>query len=444
MCESLAHGGSSSSSVTCLSLNPIFQRTYGAITKVIKGLRSREETNWETKLWRCLSELNCSPFFEKYIVLGSDVTAIGKPQSRCHPDRKFVYTPSPGSHRKPIVIGHSCSCLAQMSPEGNWLMPLSMRRVKSTQTDGQVGMMQLGAALKDPNLGFSTQRCIHLGDSSYSNVDYLYASHDYEELIQIVRLRGNRGLYEPFAPTPDGHRRGRPKHYGKKFNLGKEENWPEANDSDRWQLIDRKGQIQWVEAFEWQSILMQGKRDKPMWDKPFRLVRFRLLDQEGKPKLKRTLWLAVAGKHRAELDLKQIFKLYSKRFDIEHFFRFAKQKLMLKAFQTPDRDHLENWWQFVLMAWNLLYAARYLAQAMPNPWEKYLPYFKQIEQESELSPKTPAVVQKDYFRIIQGFEPITPPPKPLKNGKGRKRGTKMTKRKTYQVIKKGKKKKKVA
>ena len=52
----------------------------------------------------------------------------------------------------------------------------------------------------------------------------------------------------------------------------------------------------------------------------------------------------VTGLRRQELSLADIADSYFRRFDIEHFFRFSKQKLLLGSFQTPDVRHEENWW----------------------------------------------------------------------------------------------------
>ncbi len=36
------------------------------------------------------------------------------------------------------------------------------------------------------------------------------------------------------------------------------------------------------------------------------------------------------------------------RYDMEHLFRFGKQKLLMTAYSTPDVEHEENWFKLTL------------------------------------------------------------------------------------------------
>ena len=56
-----------------------------------------------------------------------------------------------------------------------------------------------------------------------------------------------------------------------------------------------------------------------------------------------------------ELSAEQIYWSYRNRYDIEHFFRFGKQRLLLDKYQTPDEEHLQNWMEVVNLAYWLLY-----------------------------------------------------------------------------------------
>lgn len=127
----------------------------------------------------------------------------------------------------------------------------------------------------------------------------------------------------------------------------------------------------------------------------------------------------VSGKKRLELSLQNIFDAYRQRFDIEHFFRFGKNKLLMDKSQTPDVEHEEAWWQINMIAYVQLYLARDLAKNAPKPWEKYLETFK-----SSSSKISPTQVQKDFGRIIQTFGTPALPPKRLKNAPGRQKGKK--------------------
>lgn len=81
----------------------------------------------------------------------------------------------------------------------------------------------------------------------------------------------------------------------------------------------------------------------------------------------------VIGKRRHELSLLQVHEAYTQRYDLEHFFRFSKKRLLPSKFQTPDFEHEENWCQLVQLAYVQLWLARCLVKAMSRPWERYLP-----------------------------------------------------------------------
>ena len=73
---------------------------------------------------------------------------------------------------------------------------------------------------------------------------------------------------------------------------------------------------------------------------------------------KRPLWLSVFGERRNEITLYDAYQSYNSRYDIEHFFRFSKQNLLLDAYQTPDVEHEELWWQLCMLAYTQLYLGK--------------------------------------------------------------------------------------
>ena len=142
----------------------------------------------------------------------------------------------------------------------------------------------------------------------------------------------------------------------------------------------------------------------------------------------------ISGERRDELSLKNIYDAYRQRFDIEHFFRFGKNRLLMDKYQTPEVEHEEAWWQMVMLSYSQLYMAKEYAQKKPMPWEKHLPEYK-----SKSTKKTPTQVQRDFGRIIREIGTPAQPPKARKKSKGRQLGDAQTKRTRHPVIKKSKK-----
>jgi hypothetical protein len=183
-------------------------------------------------------------------------------------------------------------------------------------------------------------------------------------------------------------------------------------------------------------MLMRGKREPkplPMHCYPFTLVRIVLYDEEGKQAFRRPLWLIVIGERRGELSLLDIYHAYGQRYDLEHFFRFGKQKLLLASFQTPEDEREETWWQLVHIAYAQLWLARHVARNSPRPWERNLPSMKTRQM-------SPTMVRRDFDRVIRQIGTPAKPPRRRGNSPGRRRETELPPRPRRKVIVKGKQK----
>ena len=176
---------------------------------------------------------------------------------------------------------------------------------------------------------------------------------------------------------------------------------------------------------------MRGKKDIPMHQHAFTLVKIRWYDLKGNVLFTKPLWLIVMGGRRVELSLLDIYQAYLHRYNLEHFFRFGKQKLLLDKFQTPDDKHEENWWRLVALAYLQLWAAKDLVSQLPRPWERYLP--------SVLNKLiTPAAAQRDMSRIIRQIGTPSLAPKHRGKSPGRPKGRVLTPRKRLAIVKKAK------
>jgi len=146
--------------------------------------------------------------------------------------------------------------------------------------------------------------------------------------------------------------------------------------------VSKKNKKQVVQIKCWNPMVMRGTKESNTSKHPLRLVQICVYKESGELLFKKPLWLIVAGEKRFELALQDIFDCCRQRFDIEHFFRFGKNKLLMNKSQTPDVNHEEAWWQLTMIAYTQLYLARDLAKNTPRPWEKYLPAFKSAKEIS--------------------------------------------------------------
>ena len=416
-------------SVVELSLNQHFRRHYTALNKAIavNALPDRQ-----------LANLACqtieAPVERKFHLLGTDVTSNPRPFADTLPDRGFVYQPNTIKGNKPIAIGHQYSLWAwfpEYAPQktGHWVVPLSVQRVPSQANKEMVGAKQLDNLLTDQSLPFWEAFCVEVADSAYSKPVYLNANRGHTNLVTIVRVRGTRTFYRQPMPGDKPAKKGHPAWYGKPLCLKEPETWGAPDQSVETTFVSRKKVVYRVEIQGWHNLLMRGKKGCRMHQHPFTLVKICWYNQQGEALFQRPLWLIVMGDRRMELSLLDIYVAYLQRYDLEHFFRFGKQKLLLDKFQTPNDKHEEHWWQLVTLAYLQLWVAKDMASHLPRPWERYLPVITDKQP-------TPTMVLRDMNRIIRQIGTPAPVPKPRGKSPGRRKGVKLTPRIRQPVMKK--------
>jgi hypothetical protein len=432
-------------SVVQLSLNPIFRYSYNSIYDGIQNFfqpsdvenAASERHTQEQQLIQLISNYLPTPKQHSFWLFSVDVTPAPRRFAKTLKDRGYVYAPNTIASNKPVTIGHQYSALV-LHPEKTqpfsppWVVPLSVRRVSSDQTKQIVGVQQVQALMNDTTLPFHHKLLVQVNDSHYSCVTYLGQRSIYSNLVTIARVRSNRTFYRKPAASFMPAKRGHPTWYGEPFDLKDETTWGEPDEVIETTFANRRGQKYTVLIEAWYNMLMTGTREYTMAKHPFTLVRVRLVNENQESVFKRPLWLLVFGERREELSLIQVWEAYRQRYDVEHFFRFGKQRLLMSVYQTPEVVHEENWWQIAALAYCQLYLARDITTRMPYPWERYLPKYT-TEEKVEASPSE---VQRDWTRIIQQISTPASVPKPRGKSPGRPTGQKQEKRKKQPVIKK--------
>lgn len=419
-------------SVVEYSLTPCFRRSYSTIFKAVKEMR------WDDlHIARLVTPYLPRPKNRAYWLLGSDVTPQPRPFAHTLADRGMVHQPNLVKGNKPVTVGHQYSTTA-MLPEAeagvssSWVVPLVTRRVKTSEDKELVGSEQINALLTDPTLPFGDSFCVDVADSSYSKPACLYSKRQHPKLVSITRLRGNRVLYQQFVPDPNEPQSGggRPKHYGERFALQEPDTWHEPDEVVTVWERSRRGKLYRVAIKAWHNMLMPGKNKPyrmPMCRYPFTLVQVVRYDKDGNLACKQPLWLLAIGEYRHELRAQEIYAAYGQRYDLEHFFRFGKQKMLLDSFQTPEDVREEKWWQLVHLAYAQLWLARHVTRCLPRPWERNLPAMKNRLM-------SPTLVQRDFGRIIRQIGTPAKPPKPRFISPGRPKGMKLPPRPRQKVV----------
>ena len=185
----------------------------------------------------------------------------------------------------------------------------------------------------------------------------------------LTRLNSKRTLYFPY--TGEQNKRGAKKKYGEEFKLHDKDTWIEPHEVVEFDMKSARGKLYIVKLKRWNSLIAKGSNGVTMHDKPFDLVKAEVFDSNGNSVNYKNMWLMIAGGRKDLIEIKEVFVRYSKRFKIEHFFRFCKQHLLLGKYQTPDTETQNKWCTFSSLAYlNLLSLSGIIDNEILHPWRK--------------------------------------------------------------------------
>lgn len=424
-------------SVVELSEAPVFERQYSSITDaIVEGLPHSEKEKIKNLIFE-----SCKPMTQKVIQLSVDCTNNNRQFSKTLTDRSIVHSPNPAPGNRPICVGHQYSMVGlhpsnEDEKKKHWVLPLSMERVDSSKKGNEFGMRQVLKLIEQLNL--KGQLILNSADSLYSSNNCRKIAVENEDVVHSFRMRNNRTVFsQPDDNESPKKKLGRKKMYGNKMTLSEASTHFECSSRETLLYITPKGQTYQVKLEQWNDVLIKGDKNFKSNEHPINLIKIVMLDELGKKVYKRPLWIGVIGKRKNELSMSEIYTAYRERYDLEHFFRFGKQKLLLDTYQTPDTIHEEEWWQVVMLSYVQLYLANQSASLLPKPWERYLPEY---QEERALGCATPTQVQRNFEDIL--FNVGTPASKPSPRGNpiGRQEGECPVKREKQPIHFKSKKK----
>lgn len=460
-------------SVTGLSESPLFHHSYSSIRDGITGVGGNEEE--QVASMSRLRELALSQLElggGDRVLLQTDASSIVKAHSSCLEDRQYVkINNNVISGNKPISVGYPIS-LVNISPGvGKWSVPLDIRRINSHQSATDCAVEQVKELVQLDGLC----DCLVLNtlDSGYGNASYMSRVYEEAHLVNLIRFRyGNKvwSRYEAGQASSitkgASKKKGRPRVFGDQFYLidrsdvKKYHRKGGAYEVERTSIFDLahqeqvslkattyKGRALKIQLWRWNDLLIRTKKGHPMQDKPFDLVASRVSDaQTGELVFQRTMFTLIHGHNKDQISTQEAFEGYRKRYDIEPAIKFAKQELLLDKYQTPCRQHFDNWLVVVMAAFWLLFTAKEVVKYRPKKWRQYKEAkIKQDKQmASELAPDLkPSQVKQAAQALFLTFDPKPFQPKASNKGRGRTKGTRMKPRSRYPVVKKGKDKNKI-
>ena len=419
--DAISSFGHRSRSVVELSEAACFERQYSSITDAIAdGLPHADWEAIELKQLQILFDQQAgnAPCF---LV---DCTPNPRPFSKKLADRTITHAPNPAPGNKPICVGHQYSCVAMLpdnesASSRKWIAPISMQRVSSHQKGNECGMQQLTRHIKQ--FGLEDKWVVSVADSLYSSEACRKEAAKNPRLLHIFRVNSKRNVYQ--LPGDNSSGRGRKKVYGDKVSLSNEATLPMPDRQSETSRLSRSGKIYQIKIESWDDILIRGSKHYNARKHPITLLRIRMFDDQGNATFKRPLWLAGQGQARKSISLTSVYNYYVKRYDIEHFFRFGKNNLLLDEFQTCHVEHEENWWSLCMLAYNQLYLAKSLVPLQTKPWERHLKQ-NPNNPHREIAITTPSQTQRGFANLLS--ELGTPAANCVPRGRlsGRKKGEK--------------------
>jgi len=437
--DALTSHGHRCKSIIQLSNVNCFDRQYSSITDAIADGLPHADFN---KIRKLIYDYATKKSERNYCLFIIDCTPNPRPYARKLVDRHITHFPNPAPGNKPIVIGHQYSALTMLPNNDldkgkHWVVPISTKRVESCKKGNEVGMAQIVESIN--TLELEQELCVTVGDTLYGTEQCRISAGKQGNLVHIFRINSKRNLYSmPTLTGSDTSKKGRKIEFGNKMNLSDVKTHRACDQYEEKTWTNAKGKEYTVQMRRWGDMLLRGSRKYHSSEHPMDLIQIILLNDRKEEVYIRPLWLSVFGTRRNEISLFDAYQSYNSRYDIEHFFRFSKQNLLLDAYQTPDVEHEELWWQFCMLAYTQLYLGKNSIANSAQPWERYLPEYKNIKNETK-STITPSQAQRGFADLLKIIG--TPAKACVARGKtsGRKVGNAQVKRELMQIIFKAKK-----
>ena len=333
--------------------------------------------------------------------------AWGRPDAKTLKDRTHEYQAG-------IIVGQGYSTIAWIpEAQGSWALPLLHERMSSEESPIPKAAAQLKQVCEQ-----IANPVIAVLDREYGNASWVLAQAEIKADC-LIRVRKNACFWT--AP-PKYSGRGRPRKHGQKMQLNAPETWMEA---DATLEIDEHPQLGQVRVQQW--------RDLHFYRAAGHLVNLILIERikpmsNGQPFP--PLWLAWVGART--LPLQQVWFKYLRRFGVDHWYRFAKQRLhwTLPNLRTPNwagdptSEQSERWSDLMpLMSWQL-WLAQDLVVENRLPWQ------------SQMINLTPGRVAQSMISVLVEIGTPAQSPKPRGKSSGWTKGNARTIPPRYPTVKK--------
>ncbi len=280
-------------------------------------------------------------------------------------------SPSRHSAGQPIVAGWAYQLVARLGFErDSWVVPVDARRVTPEEDANDVAAKQVEGLVRE--LPERTPDPLFVFDAGYDPVRL--QRHLEGCCAQIlVRLHSGRTFYS--EPERRSKRPvGRPFRHGKKFSCKDPRTWHHPTG----ELLVESADYGNVRVRAWSGLHPKTRKAAERYGAKTAavvvgtvvLVEVERLPRGERRRKPKSLWLWWHGRGEPDLDL--LWRSYCRRFDVEHFVRFLKQKLGWTTPRVRYPEQADRWTWLVLAAYAQLRLARGFVADRRLPWERPL------------------------------------------------------------------------
>lgn len=319
----------------------------------------------------------------------------------------------PLSDKSRVVPAHLYSALCWIpQPHQSWALPISTERVPWVGSEAQTGVAQVVALCQQDR---SDSLNVITADGRYGTTPFLAAVKDLD-CTCVVRLRCDRVLYR--APPPySGF--GRPRVHGSAFRFADPMTWGDPDETVRFQH-ERYGQIR---LQRWRNL---HAKDDAATVFDVLLATVHLGERHSAQR-----WLAVTH-FPAGYSVQHVWQWYDYRYSIEPAFRFRKHDLFWTLPRFQDSLLCDRWTVLVDCAIWLLYLAQPVLADHPLPWQRPQQHL------------TPGRAKRAMLPLLATLPPLALPPQPRGKSLGWPKGRLRSKPERFLVIKRRRKRAKLA
>jgi hypothetical protein len=372
---------------------------------------------------------------DRQLSIAIDVTAWPRPDAECSPARLHCHRPCRCDAARQTIPGWPYSVAAALGGgRTSWTAPLDICRIgpHDDLTDFTAGQIRdlvkrLTAA---GQLRPDDPPPLVILDSGYDIVRLTWLLR-HEPVRLLGRIRADRVMYGP-PGRRRGPRPGRQPRHGAEFRLAEAATHPDpaqesASTHPRFGPVLARCWGHLHPKLERRNSWADHDADLPIVEGTLIHLSVDHLPGDRDPK---PLWLWHSHPQADTVELDRLWRIFLRRFDLEHTFRFFKQTLGLTRPRLRLPEQADRWAWLIIAAYTQLRLARLLTHDLRRPWEK------------PLDPEylTPGRVRRGYRRLHPILGTPASAPKPSHPGPGRPKGRTSTPAPRYPVGKKHQKK----